>query len=79
MSRFSWLLRLTFCQCRDWDSQLRHDQDKLRPPSIETDLQTFLYDNDPCKMCQNYGALFYKITVCTNESILKEKNIEIIK
>ncbi len=31
LSRFSWLLRLTFCQCQDQDSQSRRDWDKSRP------------------------------------------------
>jgi hypothetical protein len=34
LSRFSRLSRPTLCQCRDWESWLRHDQDKLRPPGL---------------------------------------------
>jgi hypothetical protein len=35
VSRKSWLSRLTFSKCRDWNSRSRHDQDKWRPPPLE--------------------------------------------
>ncbi len=34
LSRFSQLLRPTLCQYQEWESWLRHDQDKLRPQGL---------------------------------------------
>jgi hypothetical protein len=57
LSRFSQRSRLTFCQCSDQESWLRHDLDKSRPPGLC--MNPFIISvMDAIKLCnkiENFG------------------------
>ncbi len=69
LSRFSRLLRLTFCQCQDWESQSRHVQDKSRPPG--GDLFYFLVLPNVWLILESLGNKKKILKQSTNDNAFK--------
>jgi hypothetical protein len=75
LPRFSWPSRLTFCQCRDQESQLRPRRYKSRPPGlVRTQNEKCIFAADFSKWISDKWKR--KITSFLSSSILQNEKMQ---